>query len=55
MKKCKAVIESSYYGADDWYEFEVEDDATDDQIDDIAWEVIVQNLEWHWEYMEEDE
>lgn len=52
MKCYKAILESSYYGADEEFEFEAPDNATEEEISDIAYEVIKANLQWHWEESE---
>lgn len=52
MKKYKAVLESHYYGCDEEFEFEAPDDATEEEINDIAWETLTSNIEWYWEGVE---
>ena len=49
MAQYKAIIESSYYGADEEFEFKAPDDATEEEIDEIAFDTILDNLQWHWE------
>lgn len=51
----KAILESSYYGADEEYEFEAPDNATEEEISNLAFETIKQNIEWHWELAESEE
>jgi len=55
MASYKAILESSYYGADEEFEFEAPDNATEEEIDKIAHETIIENLQWHWEKSEEEE
>ena len=54
MAYYKAILESSYYGADEEYEFEAPDNATEEEINEIAYETITANLQWHWEKSEEE-
>lgn len=54
MAYYKAILESSYYGADEEYEFEAPDNATEEEINEIAYEVIKSILQWHWEKSEEE-
>lgn len=41
------VLESSYYGADEEFEFEVDDNATEEEINEAAYQTIVNNIEWY--------
>lgn len=41
------VLESSYYGANEEFEFEVDDSATEDEINEIAYQAIIDNIEWY--------
>lgn len=41
------VLESSYYGADEEFEFEVDDNATEEEIEQVALEVLLDNLCWY--------
>ena len=52
MAHYKAILKSSYYGSDEEFEFEAPDNATEEEINKIAYETIKANLEWYWEKME---
>ena len=54
MKTVKVYRESSYVGAEEEYEIEVEDDATEEEIAEAAYEEILANLNWYYEVEEED-
>ena len=54
MKTVKVYRESSYVGAEEEYEIEVEDDATEEEIAEAAYEVIFANLNWYYEVEEKD-
>lgn len=41
------VLESSYYGADEEFEFEVDDNATEKEIEQVALEVLLGNICWY--------
>lgn len=41
------VLESSYYGADEEFEFEVDDNATEEEIEQVALEVLLGNICWY--------
>ena len=54
MKTVKVYRESYYVGAEEEYEIEVEDDATEEEIAEAAYEEILANLNWHYEVEEKD-
>ena len=54
MKTVKVYRESSYVGAEEEYEIEVEDDATEEEIAEAAYEEILANLNWYYEVEEKD-
>ena len=41
------VLESSYYGCDKEWEFEVDDNATEEEIEKIGLETILENICWY--------
>lgn len=41
------VLESSYYGADEEFEFEVNDNATEEEIEQAGLETILSNIRWY--------
>lgn len=41
------VLESSYYGCDEEFEFEVNDSATEEEIYEVAAEVLLDSLSWY--------
>jgi len=49
MKKFKGTIRTNKQGSDCQFEFEVEDDATEEEIDAEAREVAFENIEWSYE------
>lgn len=56
MKKFKGSISTNIHGSDCEFEFEVEDDATEDDIEHIARECAFDLIEWSfWPVPEEQE
>lgn len=53
MKKYKVVLESSYVNADEEFEFEMPDDATEEEIEKEAYEILMGNLSWYYEVIDE--
>lgn len=49
MRKIKWYLDTGYAGADYEGEFEVEDDATDKEIDEEAREYALEKIEWGWQ------
>lgn len=41
------VLESNYYGCDEEWEFEVDDNATEEEIEKIGLETILGNICWY--------
>lgn len=41
------VLESRYVGAEEEFEFEVDDDATEEEINEAAYQTIINNIEWY--------
>lgn len=41
------VLESNYYGCDEEFEFEVDDDATEEEIEQAGLETILSNICWY--------
>ena len=41
------VLESRYVGADEEFEFEVDDDATEKEIEEVALDVLLGNICWY--------
>lgn len=53
MQKIRVSIRTQKVGSECTDHFEIEDDATDDEIEDAAKEVIWNMAEWNWERAEE--
>jgi len=49
MKKFTGVICTNKVGSDCHFEFEVEDDATEEEIDEMAKEVAFESIDWYYE------
>ena len=49
MKKFTGVIRTNKVGSDCHFEFEAEDDATEEEIDEIAREFAFESIDWHYE------
>lgn len=41
------VLESNYYGCDEEWEFKVDDNATEEEIEQVALETILGNICWY--------
>lgn len=41
------VLESNYYGCDEEFEFEVDNNATEEEIEQVALEVLLGNICWY--------
>lgn len=58
MRKIKAYLETGFAGCRIEEEFEVEDDATQEQIEEEAREAVFNSIDWGWHEVldsEEDE
>lgn len=53
MRKIKGVIMTDVVGSEVEFELEVEDDATEEEIDKLAWKEAANWMEWYWEEAEE--
>lgn len=53
MRKIKGVIMTDVVGSEVEFELEVEDDATKEEIDKLAWGEAANWMEWYWERVEE--
>ena len=53
MRKIKGVIMTDVVGSEVEFELEVEDDATEEEIDKLTWEEAANWLEWYWEEVSE--
>jgi hypothetical protein len=49
MKKFKGVIRTNKIGSDCNFEFEVDENATEEEIDEIAKEVAFESIDWYYE------
>ena len=49
MKKIKVWWDTDFVGSDGFDEIEVEDNATDDEIEEIAKDVAFNHFSWGWE------
>ena len=54
MKTYKVVLESSYYGVDEEFEFEAPDNATEEELEDEALDILLMNINWHYELIESE-
>lgn len=41
------VLESNYYGAEEEFEFEVDDNATEEEIEQVGLETLLGNISWY--------
>ena len=55
MKKYKAVLESSYYGCDEEFEFNAPDGANEDELNEMALDTILENVNFYYEEVTESE
>lgn len=46
-KQYYAVLCSSYCGCDEKYEFEADENASEDELNEIAYRTITDNMEFH--------
>ena len=53
MRKIVAHFNGNVAGHDFEIEFEVEDDATEDEIDKEAFQQVMNFVEWYWEEVKE--
>jgi hypothetical protein len=53
VRKIKGVIMTDVVGSEVEFELEVEDDATEEEIDKLAWKEAANWMEWYWEEAEE--
>jgi len=47
MRKFKGVIRTNKVGSDCQFEFEVDDDATEGEIEEVARECAFELIDWH--------
>lgn len=48
MRKIKVTVSTGYSGCGRDCEFAVEDDVTDEEVDEIALERLFEMIEWSW-------
>lgn len=48
MRKIKVTVNTGYSGCGRDCEFAVEDDMTDEEVDEIALERVFEMIEWNW-------
>lgn len=53
MRKFVGSIGTRMHGSDCEFEFEVEDDATEEQIEEIAQECAFELIDWHFKEIEQ--
>lgn len=53
MRKIRAYLNANIVGGDIEVEFEVEDDATDDEIEKEAFQQVMNFVDWYWEEVKE--
>lgn len=49
MKTYKGSVSTNMVGSDCEFEFEAEDDATDEEIDELAREAMFNEIEWYYD------
>lgn len=49
MKKFRVTVSTNLVGSKVWHDFEVEDDATPEEIEREAREVMFELIEWNYE------
>ena len=49
MRTLKSTVSLGYVGADVEFEFEVPDDATEEEIDEACWESATEYIDCYWE------
>lgn len=49
MKTYKGYVATNKVGSDCEFEFEADDDATEDEIEELAREAIFEQIEWNFE------
>lgn len=49
MRKFKGSVSTNYVGCKNTFEFEVDDDATDEEIQEIALECMWEDLDFYYE------
>ncbi len=54
MRKIVAHLNADIAGHDLEVEFEVEDDATEDEIDKEAFQQVMNFVDWYWEEVEKE-
>jgi len=54
MRKIAAYLNADIAGYDLEVEFEVEDDATDDEIEKEAFQQVMSFVDWYWEEVKEE-
>ena len=54
MRKIAAYLNADIAGYDLEVEFEVEDDATEDEIDKEAFQQVMNFVDWYWEEVEKE-
>ena len=47
--KVKAYADYGYLGADEVFEEEFDDDATDEEIEQAMRDIVFEQVDWHWE------
>lgn len=53
MKTYTVVLESTYYGCDEEYQFGMPDDATREEIEQEGLKVLHENLQWYIKELDE--
>lgn len=49
MRTLKGTVSLGYAGADVEFEFEVPDDATEEEINAVCWECAIEYIDCYWE------
>ncbi len=52
MRKIKVFVSTNRVGSQDYREFEVDDDASNECIEDLAKEEMFDMIEWYWKEVE---
>ena len=53
MKTIKVHVSTNRVGSGDYKEFEVYDEVSLEEIEELAREEMFDMIEWHWEYIDE--
>lgn len=49
MKKIKGVVRTNKVGSDSFFEVYVDDDATEEEINEAVWQAVCENIDYGWD------